>query len=121
MNGCPGAALTCPAVYVAVEGETEYEIVRLLLNDVDQFRMSHEIEVVNLQGVGGDVRLLARSVAVPRLNPDGYRGARILSPLTPLVVVARSRGCLRNGAEPIGRSRCNGHQCSWIGPSRDRP
>jgi hypothetical protein len=42
--------------------------------------------------VDGDVKLLARSVAVPRLDPDGHVGARILSPLTALFVVTDPEG-----------------------------
>ena len=75
-----------PALVLAVEGETEFQIVPKVLSSrgIDEF--GDLIQLINLKGVDGDVRLLARAVAVPRLDPRGYRGARLLSPLTALVV-----------------------------------
>jgi hypothetical protein len=81
-----------PAVYLAVEGQTEAELVGRVLRHVGFDARSHWVSVVDLEGVGGDTNLLARSVAVPRLDPDGYSGARVLSPLTALLVVADPEG-----------------------------
>lgn len=85
-----------PAVYLAVEGETEATIVAKVLDLAGFERLSSWVSVVDLEGVGGDVNLLARAVAVPRLDPDGYHGARVVSPLTALVVVADPEGKYRD-------------------------
>jgi hypothetical protein len=81
-----------PAVYLAVEGQTEVVLVVKVLELAGFEARSHWVSVVDLDGVGGDMNLLARSVAVPRLDPDGYTGARVLSPLTALLVVADPEG-----------------------------
>jgi hypothetical protein len=75
-----------PAVVLGLEGETEMEIVARVLDALGLDPSSELIRLVNLQSVDGDVRLLARAVATPRLDPAGHRGARVLSPLTALVV-----------------------------------
>ena len=75
-----------PAVVLGLEGDTEMEIVARVLDSVGLPTSSELIRLVNLQSVDGDVRLLARAVATPRLDPEGHRGARVLSPLTALVV-----------------------------------
>ena len=76
-----------PALVVAVEGDTEQLIVPraldLLVPDPGHLR----IEVVNLDGIKADVRLLARAVAAPEINPDAPRYAHITTPLTTLLVV----------------------------------
>ena len=76
-----------PSLVLAVEGETECFVFERVLALAGYDETSPEIAVVNLKGVGGDVQLLARSVAVPHLDLDGFRGARLLSPLTALIVV----------------------------------
>lgn len=81
-----------PAVYLAVEGETEATIVAKVLDLAGFERLSPWVSVVDLEGVGGDVKLLARAVAVPRLDPEGHHGARVVSPLTALVVVTDPEG-----------------------------
>ena len=81
-----------PALYLAVEGQTEVSIVRRVLGLAGYEHLSTWVSVVDLEGVGGDVNLLARAVAVPRLDPDGLRGARVVSPLTALMVVADPEG-----------------------------
>ena len=77
-----------PSLVLAVEGETEYEIVRRVLGMAGVDHLSSRIAVVNLKGVRGDVNLLARAVAVPHVDLDGDHGALLLSPLTSLMVVA---------------------------------
>lgn len=77
-----------PAVYLAVEGQTEVTIVTKALNLAGFDPLSSWVSVIDLEGVDRDVNLLARAVAVPRLDPEGHRGARIISPLTALMVVA---------------------------------
>ena len=81
-----------PALYLALEGKTELTIVPKVLDLVGFGALSPWITLVDLEGVGGDVNLLARAVAVPRLDPDGYRGARIISPLAALLVVVDPEG-----------------------------
>ena len=81
-----------PAVYLAVEGQTEVVLVNKVLGLAGFESLSHWVGVIDLEGVNSDTNLLARSVAVPRLDPNGYRGARVLSPLTALVVVADPEG-----------------------------
>jgi hypothetical protein len=81
-----------PAVYLAVEGQTEVILAGKVLELAGFETRSHWVSVVDLEGVDGDTNLLARSVAVPRLDPDGYSGARVLSPLTALLVVADPEG-----------------------------
>ena len=79
-----------PALVLAVEGDTEYEIAPQVLDLMGYDPPGSRISVVNLKGVWGDVALLARAVAVPQLDPgaDGSdRYARLLSPLTSLMVV----------------------------------
>ena len=76
-----------PSVVVALEGATEMEIAPRVLALMGMEAGQGRIQLVSLKGVDGDVRLLARAVAVPRLDPDGHFGARILQSLTALVVV----------------------------------
>ncbi|MGI9659116.1 MAG: hypothetical protein ACR2OD_09420, partial [Gaiellaceae bacterium] len=80
--------LAQPALFIAVEGETEEHVVRRTLELAGFDRLSTRISVVNRKSVDGDVRLLARALAVPHADPDGYSGARVLSPLTALIVVS---------------------------------
>jgi len=75
-----------PGVYLALEGQTEVTLASKILGFAG-LQDSAVISLVDLEGVDGDVYLLTRAVAVPRLDPDGHRGARIVSPLTALVVV----------------------------------
>ncbi len=77
-----------PAVYLAVEGQTEVTMVAKVLSLAGFDPLSSWVSVIDLEGVDRDVNLLARAVAVPRLDPQGHRGARIISPLTALMVVA---------------------------------
>ena len=84
-----------PALYLAVEGQTEVTIVSKVLDLVGFEAWSSWIRVVDIEGVGGDVNLLARAVAVPFLDPQGHRGARVTSPLSALVVVADPEGRYR--------------------------
>lgn len=77
-----------PAIYLAVEGQTEVTIVAKVLGMAGFDPLSSWVSLVDLEGVDRDVNLLARAVAVPRLDPEGHRGARVISPLTALMVVA---------------------------------
>lgn len=77
-----------PAVYLAMEGQTEVAILNKVLDLAGVESPSHWLSVIDRQGVGGDVNLLARAIAVPRLDPEGHRGARILSSLSALIVVS---------------------------------
>lgn len=77
-----------PALVLAVEGDTEALLVPRVMELLGIPAASGFYEIVNLKSVDGDVRLLARSRAVPRLDPQGHVGARVLRPLTALVVIA---------------------------------
>ena len=84
-----------PAVYLAMEGQTEVTILNNVLDLAGIESPSHWISVIDREGVGGDVNLLARAIAVPRLDPQGHRGARILSPLSALIVASDPEGRYR--------------------------
>jgi hypothetical protein len=75
-----------PAVVLGLEGETEMDVVARVLDVLGVDPNSDLVRLVNLHSVDGDVRLLARAVATPRLDPAGHRGARLLSPLTALMI-----------------------------------
>ncbi len=74
-----------PALVLAVEGETEELIVPRVLKLFGEGEASGLIQVVSLNGVDGDVRLLARAVAAPRLVADPH-GAKLMSTATALMV-----------------------------------
>ena len=74
-----------PALVLAVEGHAEYEIAPRVLDMLGYDPAASRIEVVNLEGINGDVKLLARAVAVPRLDTDGDRYSILFSPLTSLM------------------------------------
>ena len=91
-----------PALVLAVEGDTEYEIAPRVLDLMGYDPPGSRISVVNLKGVWGDVALLARAVAVPRLDPDADgsdRYAHLLSPLTTLMVVVDPEGRYKSHEE----------------------
>ena len=76
-----------PTLVLAVEGHAEYEIAPRVLDMLGYDPLASGIEIVNLESIKGDVKLLARAVAVPRLDTDGDRYSRLFSPLTSLMVV----------------------------------
>ena len=76
-----------PALVLAVEGHAEYEIAPRVLDMLGYDPLASRIAIVNLESIKGDVKLLARAVAVPRLDTDGDRYSRLFSPLTSLMVV----------------------------------
>lgn len=76
-----------PAMVLAVEGHAEYEIAPRVLEMLGYDPVASRIEIVNLESITGDVKLLARAVAVPRLDTDGDRCSRLFAPLTSLMVV----------------------------------
>ena len=75
-----------PAVVLAVEGDTEAALMPRVLEMLGVEPGDGLVDVLNLKSVDGDVRLVARSVAVPKLDPQGHVGARVLRPLTALFV-----------------------------------
>ena len=91
---------TKPLVVLAVEGETEVLIFSRVLALAGFDATSPEISIVNLKSINGDVKLLARSIAVPLLDPARhelmdsreYTGVRLLSPLTSLIVIVDPEG-----------------------------
>ena len=90
-----------PSLVIAVEGDTEYEIVPRVLDMMGYDPLASRISVVNMKSVNSDVTFLARAVAVPRLSPTGDRHADLLSPLTSLMVVVDPEGPYKSheGAE----------------------
>ena len=90
-----------PSLVLAVEGDTEYEIVPRVLDMMGYDPLASRISVVNMKSVNSDVTFLARAVAVPQLGPAGDRYADLLSPLTSLMVVVDPEGPYKNheGAE----------------------
>ncbi len=76
-----------PALVLAVEGHAEYEIAPRVLDMLGNDPLASRIVIVNMEGIQADVKLLARAVAVPRLDSDGDSYSRLLSPLTHLMVV----------------------------------
>lgn len=84
-----------PSLILAVEGETEMELVRRALEEIGVDTDAALIRLVNFKGVDSDFNLLARSLAVPRVDPDGYRGARLLAPLNALLLVVDREGPFR--------------------------
>lgn len=84
-----------PALVLAVEGDAEYELAPRVLDMMGYDPSASRIAVVNLKSVEGDVKLLARAVAVPRLDPGtdhSDRYAPLFSPLTSLMVVVDPEG-----------------------------
>ena len=93
-----------PTLVLAVEGDTEHEIVPRVLDMMGYDPLASLISVVNMRSVDGDVKLLARAVAVPRLDPGADRSdrsIRLFSPLTSLMVVVDPEGPyeIHEGAE----------------------
>ena len=93
-----------PALVLAVEGDAEFELAPRVLEMMGYDPSASRISVTNLKSVRGDVKLLARAVAVPRLDSsldraDSY--ARLFSPLTSLMVVVDPEGPYKShdGAE----------------------
>ena len=76
-----------PTLVLAVEGQTEYEIANRVLEMMGYDPLASQIAIVSLDGIKADVKFLARAVAVPRLESDGDRYARLFSPLTSLMIV----------------------------------
>ena len=64
-----------PAVVLALEGETEMRIASRTLELMGFDERQGQIQLLNLKSVDGDVRLLARAVAVPRVDLNGHVGA----------------------------------------------
>jgi hypothetical protein len=89
-----------PAVVIAVEGETELLLFPRVLKMYGVDEESDLVQLVNRKGVYSDTKLLARSVAVPRLDPAGYYGARLRSPITALVVPVDPEG---DSSTPVKR------------------
>ena len=75
-----------PLVVLALEGPTEITFAQALLKHFKVEEKSDLIQLVNLRSIDRDIRLLAHTAAVPRIDPNGYVGARVLHPLTALVV-----------------------------------
>ena len=74
-----------PAVVVALEGKTEMQIAPKVLSLMGLDEYQGSIQFVNLKSVDGDVRLLARAIAVPRVD-IGQHDASLLRPLTALII-----------------------------------
>ena len=75
-----------PAVVVVVEGHTEMKILPRVLELSQAGPSTGLVTFVNLKSIDADVKLVARSVAVPVLLPERPGRATILRPLVGLVV-----------------------------------
>jgi hypothetical protein len=90
-----------PALVLALEGKSDIVLMRNTLELLGLASESGRVEFVDMKGVGGDVRLLARSRGIPRIDPEGYVGARVLRPLTAIMVAVDPEGpyTTRDGCE----------------------
>ena len=79
--------VNAPAVVVAVEGHTEMEILPRILELSQAGPSTGLVAFVNLKSVDANVKLVARSVAVPVLLPERPGRATVLRPLVGLVIV----------------------------------
>ena len=84
-----------PAVYLVVEGDTEMKIIPRVLDLFGVGPSSGLVQLINLKNVNGDVELVARSVAVPRLHPEHPDSALLLQPLAALMIVVDPEGNYR--------------------------
>lgn len=84
-----------PAVYLVVEGDTEMETVPRVLDLFGVGPTSGLVQLINLRNVDGDVALVARSVAVPRLHPEHPNRALLLRPLAALMIAVDPEGNYR--------------------------
>lgn len=81
-----------PAVVLAVEGKTELTVAPRVLELYGVTEDSGRVLVIDRKGIYSDHRLLARAVGIPRLDPDGYRGARLRAAATGLVLAVDPEG-----------------------------
>ena len=75
-----------PAVVIVVEGHTEMNILPRVLELSQAGPSTGLVTLVNLKSIDADIKLVARSVAVPLLLPERPGTATILRPLVGLVV-----------------------------------
>lgn len=88
-----------PAVVVAVEGQTEAAVFPRVFELFGISENSGLIQIVNRESIKGNIRLLARAFAVPRLDPDGYRGFRLRSHATGLFLPVDPEGPSKTPAD----------------------
>ena len=84
--------VSAPAVVVVVEGHTEMKIIPRVLELFDAGPDTGLVTFINLKGIDADIKLVARSVAVPALLPEGQGRATLLRPLVGLVVAVDQEG-----------------------------
>lgn len=84
-----------PAVYLVVEGDTEMEMIPRVLDLFGVGPSSGLVQLINLRNVNGDIELVARSVAVPRLHPEHPDRALLLQPLAALIIAVDPEGNYR--------------------------
>ena len=81
-----------PAVLVGVEGETEEYMMSRVLEWGGHGSETGLVDIVNLKGIDADVGLIARALVTPRLTQQFPHRARLLRPLTSLVVAVDQEG-----------------------------
>jgi len=81
-----------PAVLVGVEGETEEYMMSRALDWAGYGRDTGLVDIVNLKGIDADVGLIARALVTPKLAEQSPNRARLLRPLTALVVAVDQEG-----------------------------
>ena len=81
-----------PAVLVGVEGETEEYMMSRALDWAGYGPETGLVDIVNLKGIDADVSLIARALVTPKLTEQFPHRARLLRPLTALVVAVDQEG-----------------------------
>ncbi|MDE0602016.1 MAG: hypothetical protein OXI56_09535 [bacterium] len=81
-----------PAVVVVVEGQTEEYMMPRALEWAGMGADTGLVDIVNLKGIDKDVTPIARAVATPKLERQARDRARLLRPLTGLVVAVDQEG-----------------------------
>ena len=81
-----------PAVLVGVEGETEEYMMSRALDWAGYGLDTGLVDIVNLKGIDADVGLIARALVTPKLAEQSPDRARLLRPLTALVVAVDQEG-----------------------------
>ena len=92
-----------PAVMVGVEGETEEYMMTRGLDWAGYGLDTGLVDIVNLKGIDADVGLIARALVTPKLTEQSPHQARLLRPLTALVVAVDQEGRYESSEKQQGQ------------------
>lgn len=92
-----------PAVLVGVEGETEEYMMSRVLDWAGYGLDTGLVDIVNLKGIDADVSLVARALVTPKLTEQFPHRARLLRPLTALVVAVDQEGRYGSPEKQLGQ------------------